>query len=109
MSPVIFNMIIDRMLERLPEDIGVRIGGVAINAAAFADDLLLFATTPMGLQKLLDQVSDFLEKCGLHINASKCMTVSLRNVPHEKRTVVDRDTVFLCKGNVIPALKRTDE
>lgn len=109
MSPVIFNMIMDRLLKKLPEDIGARIGGLTINAAAFADDLLLFASTPRGLQNLLDKTTDFLSKCGLMVNASKCMTVSLRNVPHEKKTVVDRETVFLCKDKILPALKRTDD
>lgn len=106
MSPVIFNMVIDRLLRRLPKDIGVRIGdSLIINAAAFADDMLLFASTPLGLQTLLDKSTDFLAGCGLRVNASKCMTVSLQNVPHEKRTVVDRDTVFLCQNKVLPALK----
>lgn len=109
MSPIIFNMVIDRLLRRLPKDIGVRAGDSLINAAAFADDMLLFASTPMGLQKLLDLSMEYLGSCGLQVNASKCMTVSLRNVPHEKRTVVDRETVFLCRDRVLPALKRSDE
>lgn len=109
MSPIIFNMIMDRMLKKLPTDIGTRIGDTTINAAAFADDLLLFASTPVGLQKLLDQATEFLRKCGLKVNTSKCMTVSLRNVPHEKKTVVDRDTVFLCEGKALPALQRSDQ
>ena len=109
MSPIIFNMVMDRLLRKLPNDIGVRAGDSLVNAAAFADDMLLFASTPLGLQKLLDVATDFLGSCGLQVNASKCMTVSLRNVPHEKRTVVDRETVFLCRNRVLPALKRTDE
>lgn len=65
MSPVIFNMIMDRMLKQLPGDIGTRIGNSTINAAAIVDDLLLFASTSFGLQKLLDKSTDFLSKCGL--------------------------------------------
>ncbi|KMQ85027.1 reverse transcriptase [Lasius niger] len=37
------------------------------------------------------------------------MMVALRNVPHEKKTVVDKDTIFLCEGKVLPALKRSNE
>lgn len=88
MSPVIFNMIVNQLLKQLPE-VGAKIGGLSVNAAAFADDMLLFATTSMGLQKLLDQSTNFLGKCGLRVNAFKCITVALRNVPHEKKTVVD--------------------
>lgn len=109
MSPMIFNMIIDRLLTRLPEEIGARIGDLCVNAAAFADDMLLFATTPLGLQKLLDTSVQYLSGCGLKVNAAKCMTVALRNVPHEKKTVVDRDTVFMCGNRVLPSLRRTDD
>lgn len=109
MSPIIFNMVIERLLKELPDDIGARIGGLVINAAAFADDMLLFASTPMSLQKLLDLSVDFLDKCGLQVNASKCLTVSLRNVPREKKTVIGTETVFLCQGRVFPALKRTSK
>jgi len=98
MSPMIFNMIIDRLLCRLPKDIGAKIGGTIINAAAFADDMLLFATTPMSLQELIDQSTEFLDKCGLVINAAKCMTISLKSVPHEKKVIVDKETILLCQN-----------
>lgn len=47
-------MVIDRLLTRVPDEVGVRCGETTVNVAAFADDMLLFASTPMGLQKLLD-------------------------------------------------------
>lgn len=97
MSPIIFNMIIDKMLNRLPESIGARIGELTVNAAAFADDLLLFASTPVGLQSLLDRAEQFLSGCGLNINAGKSMTVSLRNVPRKKKTIVDKDNLYMQK------------
>lgn len=64
MSPVIYNMVMDRLLTRLPKEVGAKSGGLTVNAAAFADDMLLFATTPLGLQKLLDVSSEFLDACG---------------------------------------------
>lgn len=109
MSPVIFNMIIERLLNGLSEDIGAKIGQISVNAAAFADDMLLFASTPRGLQQSIDHCTEFLSKCGLKVNAAKCFTVALRNVPHDKKTVVDAETVFLCQGNALPALKRSDQ
>lgn len=108
-SPIIFNMIIDRLLTILPKDIGARIGELTVSVAVFADDMLFFASTPQGLQKLLDRSTDFLGSCGLRVNVSKYMTVSLRNVPNEKRTVVDEETVFLYNNRVLPALRRSEE
>lgn len=109
MSPIIFSTIIERLLKVLPCDVGARIGGLTVNGAAFADDMLLFASTPIGLQKLIDASVAFLSNCGLRVNASKSLTVSLRNVPREKKTVVDAETVFLCQGRVLPALRRSNE
>lgn len=98
MSPVIFNMVMDRLLKMLPDDIGAKVGDLTVNAAAFADDVILFASTPLGLQSLLDKSANFLSQCGLKVNASKCLSVAIRNVPHEKKTVVDKDTIFTCRG-----------
>lgn len=109
MSPVIFNMIIDDMLKRLPDDIGTRVGDLVVNAIAFADDIILFASTPRGLQSLLDRATEYLASCGLHVNVSKCMTVAISNVLHKKRSVIDKDTIFMCQGRVLPALKRTNK
>jgi len=102
-------MIMDQMIKALPEYVGARVGNLTLNAAAFADDLLLFASTPMGLQKLLDTASSYLERYCLHINAAKCMTVALKNVPHEKKMVIDGSTVFLCNQSILPALRRSNE
>lgn len=41
-------MIIEGLLRKLPEDIRARIGGVTVSAAAFADGMLLFASTGGG-------------------------------------------------------------
>lgn len=60
LSPVLFNIIIDRLLRSLPEDIGCSIGSARSNALAFADDLILCASTPTGLQLLIDTARTFL-------------------------------------------------
>ncbi|KAL0103807.1 hypothetical protein PUN28_017844 [Cardiocondyla obscurior] len=54
LSPIIFNAVTHWLLQSLPQEIGSNLGDTRINAAAFADDLLLFASTAAGLQKLID-------------------------------------------------------
>lgn len=109
LSPIIFNMVIDRLLRLLPPEVGVDIGGIHYSACAFADDLILLATTPMGLQLAIDIAADYLSSCGLQINAAKSFTVAIRNVPHMKRSVVDGKTKFTCLARQLPALQREDE
>lgn len=109
LSPVIFNMIIDRLFKLLPKEIGARVGCIDVSAEAFADDLFLAASTEQGLQQLINIMADYLASCGLAVNAQKCFTVSLRNVPREKKSVVDSKTTFQCLGRKLPALSRTSE
>jgi len=97
------------MLRNLPEEVGVRLGNATINAAAFADDLLLFAATPESLQLLIDNVADYLAECGMTINALKSMTVSIKASAHIKKTAVDPDTRFKCRNEPLPSLKRSDQ
>jgi len=105
LSPLIFNMVIDRVLRALPDSIGCPIGTRRTNALAFADDLVLCAQTPAGLQRLLDVVSEELKKYGLTLNPAKCLTVGIVGLGREKKTAVDPST-YKIGSQVIPALDR---
>lgn len=109
LSPIIFNCVIDGLLKSLPNEIGAQAGGTTVNAIAYADDLLLFASTTAGLQQLLDITADYLALCGMEINVNKCLTTAIRNVPHAKKTIVDKTVVFKAKDEEIRTLKRTEQ
>uniref|UniRef100_A0A1A9VZG3 Reverse transcriptase domain-containing protein n=1 Tax=Glossina brevipalpis TaxID=37001 RepID=A0A1A9VZG3_9MUSC len=108
LSPIIFNIIIDKLLKMLPNEVGVRVGDSSFNSLAFADDLILFASTPSGLQLLLDTTNEFLKQCGLCLNTAKCITISIKGQPKQKNSVVE-SRKFKVEQTNIPALKRTDE
>ena len=108
LSPVLFNIIIDRLIRSLPSEIGCYIGSAKSNAVAFADDLVLYGSTPEGLQRLIDCTETYLSSCGLILNSSKSLTISIQGQPKNKRTVVEQRT-FKIAGRVAPALKRTEE
>lgn len=50
MSPHLFNMITDWVIEELDPSIGALLGDGRTNVCAFADDLVLIAATPIGLR-----------------------------------------------------------
>lgn len=108
LSPVLFNLIIDRLIRKLPAEVGCKIGNHMTNVAAFADDLIIWASTPGGLQKLLDIVHDFLKSCGLRLNSAKCRSISIKGQPKQKRSVIVQNE-FKINGVTMPALKRTEE
>lgn len=109
LSPPVFNFIMDEMLKRLPEEIGVNLDGLFVNAMAFADDLSLVANTEQGLQILINEATSFLGLCGLRANPNKCVTLAIKTIPKEKKTAIDPSTRFKIGNAMIPSLKRTDE
>lgn len=107
LSPLLFILVIERMLEALPEEVGVDIGHLKINAEAFADDIIFFASTPIGLQTTIDAATQFLSECGLYINVNKCFTISIEGLGHEHKSAVNAQRRFTCQGRELPAQSRS--
>lgn len=108
LSPLIFNMAMDRVLRALPATIGSPIGTRRTNALAFADDLVLCAETRLGLQRLLDTTYEELERYGLRLNPAKCMTLSIIGMAKKKTTAVD-PAPFTIGGRQAPSLVRSSK
>ncbi|KAK2574751.1 hypothetical protein KPH14_013053, partial [Odynerus spinipes] len=56
----------------MPPDVGFKLGDSRVSCLAYADDILLFATTKWGLQTALSAVEDKAREQGLRFNAGKC-------------------------------------
>ena len=83
---------------------------MSINATAFADNLLLFATTKRGFQALLDEVTGFLRTCRLDTNPGKCFSISIENNTKQKKSLVIASRVsFKIAGQPIRQLTREDD
>lgn len=76
--PYLFNIVIDRLIKTYPIETGCMVGSSRVNCLAFAEDLILCAQTPVGLQSILDSTVSFLKSYGLSINAAKCKSIALR-------------------------------
>lgn len=55
LSPLLFNTVVNEWLSSLTPDIAFRSGDLKVDAMAFADDVVLLASTRIGLQKRLDE------------------------------------------------------
>ena len=109
MSCTLFNCVIDMMLARIPDDVGVSIDSLHVNVMAFADDMIFMSQTSFGMQELLDVTTQFLYTARLEPNASKCASVAIRTVPKQKKVAIDAGINFSIRGRQIPALKRSSE
>lgn len=105
LSPLLFNFAIDYVLASLPYLVGVSVLGRQVNAAAFADDILLFASTRMGLQALIDKAVECLGELGLQVNPRKCFSLALVASGYEKKVKVDDSKTFRAGNSIMPALR----
>ncbi|GBN17317.1 hypothetical protein AVEN_131258-1 [Araneus ventricosus] len=79
-----------------------------MSISAYADDILLFASSSAGLQNLLNETSSFLEQCNLNINCDKSFTISILADSKNKKTKVDSAFPFQVKNAPINSLKVND-
>ena len=88
LSPFKFNMVMDRFQTSLPDEVGADIDGVKVGAIAFAEDLVLTASTAAGLHQLLNSAGRCLALCGMSLNTGKSFSVSIGTVPGRRRPLL---------------------
>ncbi len=57
LSPLLFNVILDWALSAAPEEVGVDLCWTHFRYLAFADDVVLLASSPVGLRMSVDTVA----------------------------------------------------
>ena len=82
-SPLLFNAVMDRVMGQIDPDVGYMINGRLFNCIAYADDIVLIASTKLGMQKILTQIHIALSSFGLELSAEKSCVLSL--VPSGKQ------------------------
>ena len=73
LSPTLFNIFVDDFETYLDKVVTnpVYLGDISFNHLFFADDLVLFSETPVGLQNCLDILSKYCTEWKLHVNLQK--------------------------------------
>ena len=106
----LFNAVIDWALSDLDPNIGFRFGdslSALLHSLAFADDVVLLASTKAGLQHQIQVFTQHLAKSGLFMNAKKCASISI--VVRADKWVVDpAPGQFAVLGQAIPAMSVSD-
>lgn len=108
LSPLLFLVVFNKVLEKLPVHIGVKFRNMVINHIAFADDLVLLANNIIELQKLINILSETLAEVGLKINSSKSFTLHWVKVTKRKKLIYDNTESITVNNQVIPTLEVTD-
>lgn len=108
LSSIIFNIVMDEILNKLPPYIGFEYRQIILNALAFADDLVLFASTTQGLQTIIDLISEEASKHGLLLSPSKCKCVSYMPSGKEKKIKIIEEPQFHNNNEYLPQIGVTD-
>ncbi|KAG8171631.1 hypothetical protein JTE90_013064 [Oedothorax gibbosus] len=89
LSPILFNLVVDTLITKIKESpVGISIDGIKVAVSAYADDLILFAETKLGLQSNLNLAQEVLSSCNLLINSSKSFTLSILADARNRQTKV---------------------
>ena len=71
LSPLLFNLTLDWALSAAPQEVGVTIDGTQFQYLAFADDVVLLATSPVGLGRSVGAVTIEAARLGLEVGHKK--------------------------------------
>ena len=77
LSPLLFNLTLDWALSAAPDVVGVELGGTHYRYLAFADDVVLLSSSPVGLRKSVEAVVSQAKLLGLEVGHSKCATLGI--------------------------------
>ena len=102
LSPLLFNLVVDRALGTLSREVGYKLGSVRVGALAYADDIVLLSRTAAGLRENLRRIEYALGKCGLTMNTNKSAVLSLVASGREKKVKVVEEPCFRLGGRWLP-------
>ena len=102
-SPVIFNCLVDTCLESLTPGLGWARNGHSVPAMSYADDLVLLANTPVGLQTLVNDAAAGFRNGGLEINPRKSATLSIETSVRNSTWAV-APTLFTANGQQLTCM-----
>jgi endonuclease/exonuclease/phosphatase family metal-dependent hydrolase len=107
LSPFLYSVFIDGLIRRLRSDptLGVRIAGEQLTCLLYADDIVLLASDPAMLQRMLAISTEYAQQWRFHFNGRKSQVV----VQGTGRQVTDaQQQVWLLDGHelqVVPEYK----
>ncbi|KAK3920932.1 Retrovirus-related Pol polyprotein from type-1 retrotransposable element R2 [Frankliniella fusca] len=106
MSPLLFILMIEPLLERLENMEGLGLSGEKVCSLAFADDLYLLAKDAASAQALMDETARSLKDLGMSLSASKSFAFQYCKAPGKSFGRVDPGIKIL--GEAIPQARPED-
>ena len=105
LSPLLFNLVIQEILENSRPDLSIRLFGEDVPFLAYADDVFLFAASADDLRLKTDAFAQAAQKAGLRINLEKSFV--LVRPPNDPR-IIGSSPLPVAGGGEIRALSPSE-
>ncbi|MGL5761962.1 MAG: RNA-directed DNA polymerase, partial [Plesiomonas shigelloides] len=102
LSPLLFIMVINEILDLADPSINVMVEGVPVDAIAYADDLSLFAGSADELKNKVQQLVSAAQLAGLSLNPTKSLVINIISSKALHKTAVDTVGMELNDGTIPP-------
>lgn len=100
LSPILFNLVIDSILDMLDTYAGITLNMHKITSLAFADDIAIIAESPKTLQHMIIRVAEEFQHVGLSLNANKCATLIIKANKKQKHMFVSEEQLMSADGPI---------
>ena len=105
LSPLLFCAVMDWVLSRLDDRLGLELGGgVRVNHLAFADDVVLLSTSPEAMKRLLCELECGLEEVGLRPNPAKSASLRIAVQGKAKKWYCPAQAYLTLGGMPVPPI-----
>lgn len=105
LSAILFNLVMDCVLEHLDPNIGYKNSdGLRISYLAYADDLILTAASPRGLQEQINRLGEELKLAGLYLNEAKCATMRVQIDGKNQKWIANPEAFIMINEKQVSAL-----
>lgn len=98
LSPALFNIYSEHIFDIALEDVrdGIKINGTILNNIRYADDTVIIADSPGGLQRLLNRMVDTGDQFGMKINVAKTKIMAVTRTPQPQPNITIYGSVVEC-------------
>lgn len=93
LSPALFNIIMDKLIESMDNFRGYKIGNSQIRAVCFADDAVLLANTEDDLQRLLYNFTNIAKTYNMEVSTAKTKSMVIAKEPIRCKLVVEEEII----------------
>ncbi|MGL4349935.1 MAG: reverse transcriptase domain-containing protein, partial [Plesiomonas shigelloides] len=102
LSPILFVLAMEKIISRAHPEIGIQLEAHHLHSLLYADDMVLLADSPRGLQTKLDGLAAGLAGSGMSLNARKSAAMTIEKDGRAKVMILAPEWYRTASGQIKP-------